>query len=519
MKLDQISAEIRPRSSWEAIDLGFQMARKWYKPMLLSWLLVSFPFLLLLSVLSFKLPWLGFWLFWWLKPLFERSQLYILSHGLFGELPSVRETVTRFRFYTWPQSVASIIWRRFSLTRSFDLAIVQLEELKGLQRTRRLGLLHRSGTGTAIWLTTLGFSIEVGLVFSFYAFVVLLNPQLFDFEWWDFLSENSLWISYSDTLVAYLCASVVAPFYVAAGFSLYLNRRSHLEAWDIEIMFRRLLHRVQQSKGKSAARLKGTNLLVVGFLVCFIPLASGDAYCDEIKETVTTHEVPQLESKSLIDQVVASELFHKMETQKRIDWTWLLDWLKREEVESKESSPSEWLKNILQYFNDLVEISPWVGSFFEVALWALLALLLFIVFWKYRHWSRVLRIKSSNTGHRGGQPKQLFGLELGLNSLPSDVVLEANRLAREANIRSALSLLYRGALSRFVNDMEIPLSDSDTEASCIKKIENYCEADLVDYFKALVTSWQRNAYGHMDISDEQFNMLCEGWMRHFHQQV
>ena len=29
------------------------------------------------------------------------------------------------------------------------------------------------------------------------------------------------------------------PFYVAAGFGMYLNRRAELEAWDLEQEFRR----------------------------------------------------------------------------------------------------------------------------------------------------------------------------------------------------------------------------------------------------------------------------------------
>jgi hypothetical protein len=31
----------------------------------------------------------------------------------------------------------------------------------------------------------------------------------------------------------------VEPFYVGAGFTMYLNRRVELEAWDIEQEFRR----------------------------------------------------------------------------------------------------------------------------------------------------------------------------------------------------------------------------------------------------------------------------------------
>jgi len=40
--------------------------------------------------------------------------------------------------------------------------------------------------------------------------------------------------------VAYAAAvAFIEPFYVAAGFGMYLNRRVELEAWDVEQEFRR----------------------------------------------------------------------------------------------------------------------------------------------------------------------------------------------------------------------------------------------------------------------------------------
>jgi hypothetical protein len=40
--------------------------------------------------------------------------------------------------------------------------------------------------------------------------------------------------------VAYATAVMfLEPFYVGAGFAMYLNRRAELEAWDIEQEFRR----------------------------------------------------------------------------------------------------------------------------------------------------------------------------------------------------------------------------------------------------------------------------------------
>ena len=40
--------------------------------------------------------------------------------------------------------------------------------------------------------------------------------------------------------VAYaLTVMFLEPFFVAAGFAMYMNRRAELEAWDIEQEFRR----------------------------------------------------------------------------------------------------------------------------------------------------------------------------------------------------------------------------------------------------------------------------------------
>jgi hypothetical protein len=49
-----------------------------------------------------------------------------------------------------------------------------------------------------------------------------------------------------------LVLMVWEPIYVACGFSLYLNRRTVLEAWDIELVFRQLRKRLN---GASVALL------------------------------------------------------------------------------------------------------------------------------------------------------------------------------------------------------------------------------------------------------------------------
>ena len=60
----------------------------------------------------------------------------------------------------------------------------------------------------------------------------LRGPSLFD--------EESLRVLTLLVSIGYVITVLfLEPFYVAAGFGMYLNRRAELEAWDIEQEFRR----------------------------------------------------------------------------------------------------------------------------------------------------------------------------------------------------------------------------------------------------------------------------------------
>jgi hypothetical protein len=54
-----------------------------------------------------------------------------------------------------------------------------------------------------------------------------------------FSQETSALIGLSMTIAYALVVLFLEPFYVAAGFAMYLNRRAQLEAWDVEQELRR----------------------------------------------------------------------------------------------------------------------------------------------------------------------------------------------------------------------------------------------------------------------------------------
>ncbi len=52
------------------------------------------------------------------------------------------------------------------------------------------------------------------------------------------LSGGGAWMAAAGLACFALAVAIVEPFFVGAGFAMYLNRRVELEAWDIEQEFR-----------------------------------------------------------------------------------------------------------------------------------------------------------------------------------------------------------------------------------------------------------------------------------------
>ena len=68
MRLDTVTAEIRPRSDWEAVDLGLAMVRRdFWRGIAVWWLALGIP-TVAAGVWLWDHPLLLLTLFWWLKP-------------------------------------------------------------------------------------------------------------------------------------------------------------------------------------------------------------------------------------------------------------------------------------------------------------------------------------------------------------------------------------------------------------------------------------------------------------------
>ncbi|MFT4551036.1 MAG: hypothetical protein ACI9MB_005017, partial [Verrucomicrobiales bacterium] len=96
MKLEEITAEIRPRTQWESIDLGVALTRRHFPKLALLWMLTVFPIWALIIFLLRNHPFLALLSIVFLLPLYERPLVYYLSRALFNAPPPISEVLRRY---------------------------------------------------------------------------------------------------------------------------------------------------------------------------------------------------------------------------------------------------------------------------------------------------------------------------------------------------------------------------------------------------------------------------------------
>ena len=508
MQLNDATMAIRPRSAWEALDLGILLARRHAGLLILSWALLTLPVFALISLLLWQHPTLSLLLFWWCKPLYERLPLFILSRSLFGDTPTLRESFRALPGELRSQWFSSLIWRRFSLTRSFDLPVVQLEALSGTTRQQRLRVLRQRDSGPARWLTIVGAHLETGLWLGALALLYVLIPQqlLADWTWHDLLEldGNWLWFEHLTNLLYVLVLMIWEPIYVASGFSLYLNRRTILEAWDIELSFRRLLQRLTP--------LLPALVLALGLILN--PFVMNVEAAPEVEERPMTDQGP--ESERLLNQPLTSKAAREQITQ-------LLDqppFRNQETVtrwrfgdEPTNSEPG-WLARLLDSLLGAGSLQRSIGHLaagIEALMWAALFGLAAYTLWRYRDWLRLHAPRFRVTDKtRQSTPAVLFGLELQPETLPQDVASEVERLWQD-HPRKALGLLYRALLSHLLYERRLPLKTAHTEGEILGLLRQHDHPALLAYAETLTGHWLNLAYGHQLPPGSVKDDLCGQW--------
>jgi hypothetical protein len=519
MRLTDASVAIHPRTPWEAIDLGVLLAQEHRSLLMASWAIVTLPIFALLSLVLWNYPSIAVLLFWWLKPVYERLPLLILSRALFDPAPSLKDSLKGWLKTLRPNLFSSLTWRRLSLSRSFILPVQQLEQLRGEELGQRIGVLSQKDQFAARCLTAVGGMLEcclwIGMVVLFYALI----PQQVELDWsWLALLElnNELnWLEHLSNLFYALILIVWGPIYVSCGFTLYLNRRTVLEAWDIELVLRRLRQRLT---GSAYVMLIGLGLTLISpappawadqqDFSCPVPVVSTQNEASPDSPRLVNQDVTSAASKQDIENLLQHPPFKNPKTVSG----WRLP-------EDQKASPSEKntdkRNNVRDWLNSLLQLGSFLAQAFKVLLWGIVSALTGVIIWRYRKWL-VAFVDRRAPHHKPQQrqPEQLSGLQVSAESLPDDIAGSAEQLWSD-NPREALGLLYRGLLNRLLSDYQLPLKSADTEGQILQRVATLDQPDLDDFSRDVTRHWQNLAYGHQLPAPQVQQKLCDEWRRLF----
>ncbi|WP_449465486.1 DUF4129 domain-containing protein [Stenotrophomonas humi] len=510
MRIDQLNVVLRARSQWEAMELGTALVRRHAAAIWKPWLLLTLPVFALLNLAGWWLDnlWLSAFVLWWLKPAFERIPLYVISRGAFGAEPSTAETLRAQWNWGWHGTLAYLTWRRLSPARSLLMPVDLLEGGDAGQRSLRRSALGGGSYGHATLLTWTCWHFETMLQLAGVALFFMFVPV----EWlseslratWELIGRDTpAWALIGFNLLAWAAMTLISPFFSGAGFGLYLNRRTALEAWDVEIAFRRLRERL----------LRNAPMLVMLLAVFAVPMLPAHAqHGDAIEavphdnhKAVANAEAAVATPESVFGKTSADTAGFRQAAARVYEDPQLgakrtvSRWIKK--PSDKAETPKRDDRSDLP-FGAFAKLLALIS---ESMLWIVVGIVVVALAVTARWWLPWLR-GSGRSKRDAESPVQQETLQLP-DVLPPDILGSARQLWQQGKPRHALALLYRASVDVLSQRADVVLPPGATEAQCLRASRRMPQdADRL-LFARMVRTWQYAAYAGQLPGEDDFQAL------------
>ncbi|HEY0502726.1 MAG TPA: DUF4129 domain-containing protein [Lysobacter sp.] len=502
MKIEALTVALRPRTAWEAVELGTALTRRHARAIWLSWLWLTLPAFALVNALAwaFDLLWLASVAMWWLKPAFDRIPSYVLSRAVFGEAPSPRDTLRAQREWGVGWLLPYLTWRRLGPVRALYLPVDLLEGGRGSEARERRRALGAPVYGVGMLLTTACAFFEAAVYLGLVVFGLIFVPNEYlsavADRAWGLLQEAPAWLVLASNATTWAATTLIEPFYVGAGFGLYLNRRTEIEAWDIELALRRLRARL----------LRGVAPVLV---LCALGLAIAPT---AVHAQARTAEEAKAEVDAKVKRVTPAQVFGPTPADDRS----LRASVKRaydDPTVSPKRTVSSWKKRVPDKTKPPGEASPmlgWLGDFFSVlsawGLWIVVGVLVALLLFTAPRWIGWFRAAAAREEREPGQARRQAADEPA-PPLPDDLAGAIRRLWREERHREALALLYRASVATMVERTGAVLVPGATEAQVLRASRALARGEERDAFARTVRVWQYAAYAQRFPTADDFEAL------------
>lgn len=486
MRLDAVTVALRPRSSWEAVELGTALVRRHARAVWTPWFAATLPVFAIVNLACWALgaTAAAMAVMWWLKPLFDRIPLFVLSRAVFGEVPAARATLRGA--FRGGGRVAYLAWRRLSPARALLMPVDMLEGGPAARAGARRRALAGPAYGIAA-LCLLAFAhfeaaVLMGLAGLLFLFVpneyVLTSLQVV----WQHLRDAPTWLLVVENALAWAATSLLEPFYVGSGFGLYLNRRTQIEGWDIELVFRRLRARLLAAGGALAIAAVALLAPAPSHAMERCPRPADDAAA--LQRAFGPDWRDPADFRRAVDRAFEDERLHPRRQ--------VTTWTPRHPSARPEAQPPRWLAAVARAF----------AAIGEGVLWLLAAALVLALALTARWWWPWLR------GLQGDAPREAAPVRESAAAapvpLPADVVAHARRLWAQGQGREALALVYRAAVEAMVAATGRVLPPGATEAQCLRASQALPDGARRT-FAAVVRQWQYAAYAERLPADAAFD--------------
>ena len=166
--------------------------------------------------------------------------------------------------------------------------------------------------------------------------------------------------------------------------------------------------------------------------------------------------------------------------------------------QAKAAQTPQWLTGLFDFLAQSSSLLLWIAG----ALGAAIA-----VVWGVR----MLRERAPAAAIPQHGVESLHGLDIRPESLPENIGAAALELLEAGREREALSLLYRGALSRAVHRHGIAIAASATEGEALRAVNAALDPPRAAYFADLVALWQRTVYAGESVVRDPIARLCRGF--------